>query len=1022
MRWVLVRWKSLVELLAVVIGGSAPLWWFHPGELMKSTDLRWPTLPMEWPQFLYAWKEQIGTGAESIFDASMILFHGLEALFGLTGWPLARVQQVVFFFWFLASALAMHSLLRVVLTGPYRRVGRLVGVTFYLYNLWQATYWTAYKPPLVVGYALLPAILALLISAFEQQLRWRWVIVGVGGLTVMASAIGNNPTEAAGFLLPVVGCVGLYGWRARRRGILRPLVVLAVMVVGLNAFWWVPQVAAVAHQQGENVAVATARATAENWLEGLSRRTSFANVARLQGEWTWESGVWEPYVPYDHLYQKRVGLWLGGWLIPLLAFCGIVWGPARHKAFFTVTAVLGLILSMGIHPPFHDAYLALTQWVPGFWALRSPYYKFGMMLCLGYAFLLSAAAMAGCRALGRWWRPAVAAIVVGGGVMGLALAYAFPVTTGMMFIPPAQRVRLPPGRVQIPSYVWEAVRWLDAQPNRFRVWSVPGANVWETTWGYTGVSPVLSDFSTHPFVYLYNPILLLTTQAARHPELPLVQMLTDGVRDGQSRWLTRLLPWLNVRYVLFEGDVSAPTYARTGREVDHYVPFIADHLARQHELHAAARHGPWQWYRVTSPPRPQVWAAGGAWIVQGAPTLLWPWSYSATLEQPVAVCFAGDVPPAMQAAWAQAGVLKGTVVDATAEAGMSPGNATMSAPALEVVGTMAPVTVAPGLTEPSPAPPEPPWQWLAGFTAPVRDAQGHAWRWVTDANTNAIGIDNPSAISRWVMLRMGVQSVGMTRSLMLYLNGQLAAAFPIPADQPVMVTTPLIELPPGRSTVRIYTPAAPTAVEGQLRNFALEERACTHAPGVLAQTMWVPQAGRYEAWLAATAPGPVPVPERRGVPVTIDEVLYTFPQAAEDLYGPVLLSLAPGRHTMRIPQAAYESYHYVWRRLEAPPPAPVVPTTFQKISPVEYRAHVEAAGPHILIFQESYDPGWGATVGARSLGVHLPVFGYANGWWVNHGGRYDVVLRFRPQQWMAVGALLSVGTLALGFVGWWRRR
>lgn len=1021
MNWLTARWKSLIELAVVGLLGSAPLWWFRPGELMKSADLRWPTLPPEWPQFLYAWKEQIGTGAESIFDTSLIVFHALEALWGFTGATVARIQEFSFFFWFFVSGLSIYSLLRVVLIGPYRRIGRLVGVSFYLYNLWQATYWTAYKPPLVVGYALLPAILGLLLSAFEQRLRWRWAIAGVAGLSVLASAIGNNPTEAAGFLFPIIGCLGLYGWRAPRRGVVRPLLLLAIIVVGLNAFWWVPQTAAVIRQQGNNVAVATARANAQNWLEGLSRRTSFANVARLQGEWTWGSGVWEPYVPYDRAYQQHWGLQLSGWLIPVLAFCGIVWGQARHKAFFTLLAVVGLVLSMGIHPPFQNVYLTLTRWVPGFWTLRSPYYKFGMMLCLSYAFLLGAAAAVGCHWLARRLRPVVAAGVIGCSLIGLNLAYAFPVTTGMMFIPPSQRVRLPPGRVHVPSHVGEAARWLAAQPDWFRIWSVPGAIAWQTHWGYHGVNPVLQEFSNRPLIYLHNPILLLTTQAARHPELPLVEMLTVGLRDQQSRRLSRLLPWLNVQYVVFEGDTIAFTYAQTGREQDHYVPYVPDHLAHQHGLQEVARHGPWAWYRVTTPPHPRIWAAGALWDVEGTPTLLWPWSYSSTLERPVAVCFAQELPPNLRKIWTQTKFLQGVVMDATTAAVPKP--PLDSHVALELVGTLAPTPVAPWPSEPNTSRSDPPWAWLTGFTAPVPDSQGRAWRWVTDATSDTIGIENPTGKPQRVMLRLGVQSVEMPRGLMLYLNGQLAATFPIPADQPVIVTTPLFELSPGRNTLRVYTPSAPTMVEGQWRNFALDEHTCTHAPGVLEGTIHVPWEGSYEAWVAAVAPGPEPAPSRSVTPVTVDGVAYQFPQAAEDLYGPVPLSLMAGPHVVRIPQAAHESYHLLWRRTALELETPKISTKFQQVSPVEFRASVDAAGPHLLIFQESYDPGWTATVEGRPLGPHLTVFGYANGWWVDRGGRYDVAIRFLPQRWMTLGMILSGATALLGLTALlWRLR
>ncbi len=81
--------------------------------------------------------------------------------------------------------------------------------------------------------------------------------------------------------------------------------------------------------------------------------------------------------------------------------------------------------------------------------------------------------------------------------------------------------------------------------------------------------------------------------------------------------------------------------------------------------------------------------------------------------------------------------------------------------------------------------------------------------------------------------------------------------------------------------------------------------------------------------------------------------------------------------------------------------------------------------PSWLVLGESYNRGWQAWCGGRSLGTPVPIDGYANGWRVGPGCT-DVRFAFAPNRLAAAGYIVSglLGAVCLALVafGSWRRR
>jgi hypothetical protein len=88
---------------------------------------------------------------------------------------------------------------------------------------------------------------------------------------------------------------------------------------------------------------------------------------------------------------------------------------------------------------------------------------------------------------------------------------------------------------------------------------------------------------------------------------------------------------------------------------------------------------------------------------------------------------------------------------------------------------------------------------------------------------------------------------------------------------------------------------------------------------------------------------------------------------------------------------------------------------FQQINPTKYTAHVNASVPFFLIFSQSFNNGWVATINGQQISnqYHFTANGYANGWYINKTGTYTLTLEFIPQNLFYVGVAVSITTVIL---------
>jgi len=81
--------------------------------------------------------------------------------------------------------------------------------------------------------------------------------------------------------------------------------------------------------------------------------------------------------------------------------------------------------------------------------------------------------------------------------------------------------------------------------------------------------------------------------------------------------------------------------------------------------------------------------------------------------------------------------------------------------------------------------------------------------------------------------------------------------------------------------------------------------------------------------------------------------------------------------------------------------------SFQEVNPTQYLVQVNAQEPFVLVFTSNYSPGWKAYVDGHEL-RHFRVNFYANGYYVTETGKFNVVLRYTPQEAFTMGVMISL--------------
>jgi arabinofuranan 3-O-arabinosyltransferase len=520
--------------------------WFRPGWFFATGDLGLFVRRGAGIEWGAAWTHEnsgAGGAAYTVVRLPELVLTVLARVFG-GGEPLA--ERLLFAAMFAWAAAGGAALVRRFCSNGVLIVG---GGVLAAFNLLTLSGLPNYLPVVVIG------VIGLLTARSIDAARGTPVrATGLALCTLPMSYVSLNPP----LVFVVLGWVSLLPLLAPalagtagpgRRRAFAVLGTAAPLAVAINLWWVVPQVMAIGRARSSGTIGAQTDVSAWAWTH---QHNSLANVMTLRSAWSWPD-------PDSHgLAANVLGhpsvAWLA-WLLPAgVALAGLF--ATRHRRLVHIVAlgcVATWLVGKGLHEPGRSLNELLYEHVPGFWLLREPMSKVGVIPLLGtivcWAIGLDALVERARRRL-----PALRHTARSAGVALLAVGpfvLAWPMLSGQV------TRDLQPGRheqVQLPAGWSELAADVNGSTVAGKVLVLPLIDFYQipTTWGFYGTDTLLRGLIERPVV-LRNPQGYLTDLPAYDQ---LVRSVESALLAGRADSVEPLLRTLGVSHVLVRHDID----------------------------------------------------------------------------------------------------------------------------------------------------------------------------------------------------------------------------------------------------------------------------------------------------------------------------------------------------------------------------------------------------------------------------------------------------------------------------------
>lgn len=497
---------SKLKFLPFVLLGLTPILWFwgRGSALINGVDTNFPLDPKLWlSKRFFVWNDDLNAGVDFSSSVAGIFFHFIQVIPQILGANLQGVEAFSLLFWF--AAIVCTSFYFACTVFGKRFIAIVVFVVLYSFNIYLFNTWENVKVANISLIASIPLGLAILQRLKDKRFTYRSSILIIILCGLLLSGSGINPAYFLCFLFVVLLyylglLVSCLQWKEVKERT-KDLSFFLCLLIIVNLFWILPTGGFILQNVRSERSIDAAGYT--NWLDSLSENTSILNVMRVQGAWDWyayDSVTGLPYyIPYSLNYFHKIPFLAFSFLLPVLLIVSLVFQEKKLKNFyfpFALMFVLGIFLGAGTHLPTGDIYRVLANKVPFFSLFRSPWYIFTPLVIIAVAGLVSMLFIRLERSEYKGFKFKytiwffVVILTVGN------LFYNYPLVTGRIFRPGRDDTFY----INFPKHVFETKQWLD-QRGEERILTYPDDEIEKFTWKYRGVESILQLATDKEFIF-----------------------------------------------------------------------------------------------------------------------------------------------------------------------------------------------------------------------------------------------------------------------------------------------------------------------------------------------------------------------------------------------------------------------------------------------------------------------------------------------------------------------------------------
>jgi len=532
--------------LAILLSvGSLPLTWFKEGVLFNYYDFDFTIPPFYGiERYFYLWDDFSSPGWSTGRLLPQIIYRLMTFWLG-SHFSVLIAEKILFVFLFVIGGFCMYYLSYILVSREERLIAPLASALFYMLNPFTMNlFWHNLRLLPLFTYGLFPLVLGFYIKGLQKR-SYRYAFL-ISLVSVLMSTSGLIFIAAPLFILFLYSIFSFFQNKNEKYIIyqLKFMAITAILCLCLNFWWLLPQLYFLgddiqySEEMQKIIGLSNFKAMTQN-----SWRSSFLNVFRLGGLWNFfKEYRGEPYFNYAYRYSTGV-FQIVSFLLPLFAFTALMAKKKNKFAiFFSLLAIIGLFLLKGIHEPFSQFYAICFKKLTFMRAFRNFYDKFGIIVVLGYAFLIGLSLARMFNFLHKKSKNTLVKLssvpVVFLIISCIVVVYVFPMWSGGVFPNNALMV--------VPSYYQDADRWLTEQKGWFRVFPVPVSKLFMAKYrwkhGYFGQNPLAWLFS--------KPTITFFTVNCKIPALVASELCSNLDET------TKLLELLNVKYILLHKDAD----------------------------------------------------------------------------------------------------------------------------------------------------------------------------------------------------------------------------------------------------------------------------------------------------------------------------------------------------------------------------------------------------------------------------------------------------------------------------------
>jgi hypothetical protein len=492
--------RTIIALLIISILGLISISWFKGNFLITDTDFSMPTARIKsFESNFYLWDLRSLGASDPRVVALTVPLWALFAFSETLGLSLVITESILFYAVFTISGLSMYYLTNSLLgnkTPKFRTVASFIAAIFYMFNPYLAINILPLRQVSYIIYAFLPLIFALFVKGLSNKGTLRPAIFLNFSLLVI-TMVFVDPSFVPLVMFPLILFFIFYLIIEHNKSSTVSAVkfLLASLLIGLllNFYWIIPDLNSVTSELAN---VANAYGSLGYSFQSVVNLNSapLSGAFRLLGYWALNSGYkGVPYITWSAVYSNTLFIFIG-FLLPILAFTPLLLKRKdKHVIFFAVLALVSLLL-------INASYSPIGSWiysnVPLFAALfNTPYLRFGMFLAFAYAFLLGYVVAELWSFIPLYFKKSrnplrrMSQFLLIFSVVLIIGVYSFPIWTGNVIYP--GNAVLASNRYAIPEYYYSAANWLNNDQTNFRLLQLPysiagyGSYNWPPN-GYSG--------------------------------------------------------------------------------------------------------------------------------------------------------------------------------------------------------------------------------------------------------------------------------------------------------------------------------------------------------------------------------------------------------------------------------------------------------------------------------------------------------------------------------------------------------